>query len=82
MGMTRAWLAAGARAVIATRWPTPDDNTELFSFFYQELNSMPNGAGKFPFARALRAAQLKQFQAGGRHSTPAQWGAYFCVARN
>ena len=29
-----------------------------------------------------RAAQLKQYHRGGRYSTPAHWGAYFCVARN
>ncbi|MFN7993092.1 MAG: CHAT domain-containing tetratricopeptide repeat protein [Bryobacteraceae bacterium] len=82
MGMTRAWLAAGARSVIATRWPTSDDNTELFSFFYKELKSISKDEEAFPFARALRAAQLHQYHTRGRYSTPAHWGAYFCVARN
>jgi len=82
MGMTRAWLAAGARGVIATRWPTPDDNTELFSFFYESLHSLARSAEPYLFARALERAQIKQLRTGGRHSGPAYWGAYFCVARN
>ncbi len=82
MGMTRAWLAAGARGVIATRWPTPDDNTELFSFFYEYLRSLARSAEPYLFARALERAQIRQLRTGGRHSGPAYWGAYFCVARN
>jgi CHAT domain-containing protein/tetratricopeptide (TPR) repeat protein len=82
MGMTRAWLAAGARGVIATRWPTPDDNTELFSYFYESLHSLSRSAQPYVFARALEQAQVRQLRAGGRYSGPACWGAYFCVARN
>ena len=82
MGMTRAWLAAGARGVIATRWPTPDDNTEMFSFFYRYLHSLKRSAESYPFARALERAQISQLRTRGRHSGPAYWGAYFCVARN
>jgi len=82
MGMTRAWLAAGARGVIATRWPTPDDNTELFSFFYEYLHSLGRPAEPYLFARALERAQIRQLRTGGRHSGSAYWGAYFCVARN
>jgi CHAT domain-containing protein len=82
MGMTRAWLAAGARGVIATRWPTPDDNTELFSYFYESLHSLSRSAQPYVFARALEQAQVRQLRAGGRYSGPACWGAYFCVAGN
>ena len=82
MGMTRAWLAAGARAVIATRWPTPDNNAELFSFFYEFLESMQRSAEPYPFARALELAQVKQLRAGGQHADAAFWGAYFCVGMN
>jgi CHAT domain-containing protein/tetratricopeptide (TPR) repeat protein len=82
MGMTRAWLAAGARGVIATRWPTPDENTELFSFFYEYLNSLARAGGPYIFARALEQAQIRQLRTTGRNSGSAYWGAYFCVARN
>jgi len=82
MGLTRAWLAAGARGVIATRWPTPDDNTEMFSFFYEYLHSLARSGEPHLFARALQRAQIKQLAIGGRHSGPAYWGAYFCVAGN
>lgn len=82
MGMTRAWLAAGARAVIATRWPTPDDDTELFSSFYEDLHSLARSAESYSFARALERAQIRQLRMGGRHSGAAYWAAYFCVGRN
>ena len=37
MGLTRAWLRAGAGAVVASRWPTPDDEGELFRSLYRDL---------------------------------------------
>jgi len=37
IGMTRAWLLAGARGVIASLWPTPDDTGAIFQTFYREL---------------------------------------------
>jgi CHAT domain-containing protein len=82
MGMTRAWLAAGAHGVIATRWPTHDDNTEMFPFFYENLHALARSAEPHLFARALEQAQIRQLRTGGRHAGPAYWGAYFCVARN
>jgi CHAT domain-containing protein len=46
MGMTRAWLAAGARGVIASLWPTPDDTGAIFQTFYRELQKeAPSGNG-------------------------------------
>jgi CHAT domain-containing protein len=83
MGMTRSWLAAGARAVIVTRWATDDqDAGELFRSFYEHLSS-PGGSGRRrSFAQLLQQAQLTQLRAGGRRSNPAYWAAYFCVERN
>ncbi len=39
IGMTRAWLMAGASGVVASLWPTPDDNGAIFQAFYKELQS-------------------------------------------
>jgi CHAT domain-containing protein/tetratricopeptide (TPR) repeat protein len=83
MGMTRAWLAAGARAVIATRWATADQNDgELFQSFYQRISSAPYSAHRKSFAESLQQAQIAELQAGGRRANPANWAAYFCVERN
>ena len=54
MGMTRAWLMAGARAVVATGWSTPDDVGVFFGRFYRRLG---RSEARDP-ALALQAAQI------------------------
>ncbi len=73
MGLTRAWLAAGARAVIASHWPTPDDRGALFADFYRHFREKPE-AGP---AVALQEAQLDMLRAGGWRSHPQYWATYF-----
>jgi CHAT domain-containing protein len=73
MGLTRAWLAAGARAVVASHWPTPDDRGVLFIDFYKHFRETPD-AGP---AVALRRAQLDMLRAGGWRSDPQYWATYF-----
>lgn len=81
MGMTRAWMAAGAHAIIATRWPTADqEKGQLFQSFYSRLASVHLRHGEV--AELLREAQLVELRAGGRRANPAYWAAYFCVERN
>lgn len=75
MGLTRAWLAGGARAVVASHWPTPDDNGPLFVAFYKHLHQTPD-AGP---ARALQGAQRDILRAGGWRSIPQYWATYFVV---
>jgi CHAT domain-containing protein len=83
MGMTRAWLAAGARAVIVTRWAMADqDEGELFRTFYEQLSSLQRSPKQKSFAELLQAAQLMELRAGGQRANPAHWAAYFCVERN
>ena len=74
MGLTRAWLAAGARSVVASRWTMPDTDGEFFGAFYREL-----GKPDTTPARALRAAQRAMIQAGGWRARPHYWGAYFVM---
>jgi len=75
VGLTRAFLAAGAGAVVSSRWATPDDDGRLFAAFYAALGSRtPADAGG-----ALREAQLSMIRSGGRRARPAYWGAYFLV---
>jgi len=75
MGLTRAWLAGGARAVVASHWPTPDDSGTLFVAFYKHLHQAPE-AGP---AAALQGAQRDILRAGGWRSNPQYWATYFVV---
>lgn len=73
MGLTRAWLAAGARAVIASHWATPDDSGALFIGFYKHFRETPE-AGP---AVALQRAQVDMLRAGGWRSDPQYWATYY-----
>jgi CHAT domain-containing protein len=75
MGMTRAWLMAGARAVVATEWSTPDDVGVFFGRFYRRLQ---RSASTDP-AEALQAAQIETLRSGDWRSQPGFWAAYFAV---
>jgi CHAT domain-containing protein/tetratricopeptide (TPR) repeat protein len=75
LGLTRAWLAAGAQTVIASNWPTPDEDGSLFHALYRHLSAEPD---RGPSA-ALRAAQVEMIQSGGWRAAPRYWGAYFAV---
>ncbi|HWB83388.1 MAG TPA: CHAT domain-containing protein [Bryobacteraceae bacterium] len=75
MGLTRAWLSAGAGAVLASRWATPDEDGELFGGLYRDLRIQrePDAAS------ALRQAQLAMLHEGGWRARPSYWGTYFVV---
>ena len=75
LGLTRAWLAAGAQSVVGTLWDTPDDYGVLFRAFYRSLRASPH----MDVARALRDAQLEMIHSGGRRARPEYWGAYFII---
>jgi CHAT domain-containing protein len=75
MGLTRAWIGAGSRAVIATGWDVPDAAAQsLMTDFYVALHSRPQGGTAF----ALRSAQLKAIERG---DSPARWAAYSLLTR-
>lgn len=76
MGLTRAWLAAGAHSVIGSLWDTPDDEGALFGELYRDLRDL----GRLDAAQALHEAQLKMIERGGRFARPSYWGTYFAVA--
>jgi CHAT domain-containing protein/tetratricopeptide (TPR) repeat protein len=78
MGLTRAWIAAGARAVVATRWDVPDDTAQsLMVNFYRALRQ-PDGGHP---AAALRDAQLQALRGGGPDAQPSRWAGYFLLSR-
>ena len=78
LGLPRAWLAAGAEAVVGSLWNTPDDDGALFAELYGNLRVL----GRLDAGRALRQAQLNMVRSGGRLARPAYWGAYFVVANH
>jgi tetratricopeptide (TPR) repeat protein len=82
MGLTRAWLAAGARSVLVTRWPAADqDAGEMFRAFYASA-LQPGAGGQTPASEILRRAQLERLRLGGPQASPAKWASYFCVERS
>lgn len=83
MGLTRAWLAAGAHAVAATLWPAPDDSGELFLSFYRSLHrSQAVVAWRGPGAAcALSSAQAEMVQRPSWRSAPKYWAGYFLFGR-
>jgi CHAT domain-containing protein/tetratricopeptide (TPR) repeat protein len=76
MGMTRAWLAAGAHAVIASLWPTPDDQGRLFVSFYRHLGRLVEQGYSGAAPEALRRAQLEMLNSGAWQASTAYWAAY------
>ena len=77
VGLARAWLAAGARAVVVSHWSTPDDTGELFRSFYCHLNA--NGGADV--ATALARAQIDMLESNTWRSAPGHWAAYFVIGR-
>lgn len=75
MGLTRAWIGAGAEEVLATRWPALDDSGPFFSDFYGYLRQHHQDGA----AEALRFAQLRLLHSSGFRSNPAYWSSYFLV---
>jgi CHAT domain-containing protein len=67
--LARAWMLAGARAVVATQWPVRDTGGEFLARFYENLRSDAPAA-------ALQKAQIAAIRSGTRSSAPAEWAAY------
>ena len=72
MGLARAFLAGGARAVVATQWPVGDASADAMDTFYRRL-----AAGSTPDA-ALRDAQLA-LRRSPATSHPFYWGSFVLI---
>jgi CHAT domain-containing protein len=71
VGLTRGFMHAGAKSVVASLWKVDDEATaELMKLFYQ--NHLTK---KMPPAQALRAAQT-ELQKQTRWRSPYFWGAF------
>lgn len=73
-GLVRAFVGAGARSVIASHWPVPDDY-EATKRLITGLFSAPPGT---PAGQALRAAQVKLMD-DPNTSHPYYWSAFAIV---
>lgn len=78
LGLTRAFLSLGSRAVVASLWPTTDESGEFFSPFYARLVAGAPGGAR-AVSQALQHAQLEALASGGWRARPAYWGAYFVI---
>ena len=68
IGLSRAWMAAGAPSVMVSLWAIPDEPTrDLMVDFYRRLTA---GSGK---AEALRGAMLAT---RAKHPNPVNWAAF------
>ena len=77
MGLTRAWLEAGAHSVVASLWPVPDDDGEFLYSFYRGLRLQ-----KLSASYALQSAQLESLRSGSWRSNPRYWAAYFVAGKD
>jgi CHAT domain-containing protein len=69
LGLTRAWLLAGAGAVLATGWPVKDSTGEIFTSFYGYLRNAPA-------AEALRRSQIEMIRSSTWRAAPEYWASY------
>jgi CHAT domain-containing protein len=81
LGLSRAWLLAGATAVIASAWPTPDSSGRFFSSFYSHLHALKSGSLSQRAALALAQTQLEMQRGGGFSSSPSYWAAYSIISK-
>jgi CHAT domain-containing protein/tetratricopeptide (TPR) repeat protein len=80
LGLCRAWMAAGARTVVATHWPVIDDSGALLTAFHREL-AAGAGAGGTDSPGALQQAQIAMLRSKNWRSQPRYWAAYFDLGR-
>ncbi|MGA8029338.1 MAG: CHAT domain-containing protein, partial [Bryobacteraceae bacterium] len=81
IGLSRAWLLAGASAVIVSAWPTPDDSGSFFSAFYSHFHALKSGSPAQRAAISLQQAQLEMQRDGGYRSASSFWAAYSIVSK-
>ena len=82
MGLTRAFLYAGAPTVGVSLWSVADKSTaELMTDFYRRLLTSPTGASasaESSPAAAMRGAQLAMIS-GKKYSAPFYWAPFVLV---
>ena len=69
LGLTRAWLMAGASAVVSTAWPVEDNAGGMFARFYFHLRNHST-------AEALQLSQREVAHSRTGRLAPASWASY------
>jgi CHAT domain-containing protein/predicted negative regulator of RcsB-dependent stress response len=76
VGLSRAFLYAGARSVVVSLWNVSDISTaQLMKSFYQHL------AGNFSNAAALREAKLRMLQSSTETRHPYYWAPFILIGK-
>lgn len=81
IGLSRAWLLAGADAVIVSAWPTPDDSGRFFSDFYRHFQELKSGSLAERAALSLQQAQLDMQRSQDYRSSSSFWAAYSVISK-
>lgn len=82
LGLSRAWLLAGASAVLVTAWPMPDDSGQFFSSFYGHLQGQPKTSNLARrAAAALQATQNEMQHSTDYMSGSPYWAAYSLISK-
>ena len=81
IGLSRAWLLAGATAVMVSALPTPDDSGSFFTSFYSHLRADVSGSLAERAAAALQQAQLDIRREGDSHGSPSPWATYSIISK-
>lgn len=82
IGLGRAWLLAGAAAVIVSAWPTPDSSGEFFSDFYSRFHAQNVRAATLAerASSALQQTQVDMQRSASYRSSPSFWAAYSMIS--
>ena len=87
LGLSRAWLLAGAAAVVVSSWPTPDDSGQFFSSFYRHFavltkasKTRTDSLGQ-EAAAALQLAQVDMQRTSQYRNAPSFWAAYSVISK-
>jgi CHAT domain-containing protein len=82
LGLSRAWLMAGASAVVGSLWPTPDDSGQLFQRFYAHLHAgLESGPTVRTATDALQSAQIEMVNSASWRSEPRYWSAFYLMGK-
>jgi tetratricopeptide (TPR) repeat protein len=80
IGLSRAWLLAGAAAVLVTGWAVPDDSGAFFQTFYTNFR-LEKGSVSKRAAVSLQKTQLTEMHSK-TESEPSFWAAYSLICKN